>query len=229
MLHKAFLGEVLANMEFWLKNEMKKINMLLPITPRNYDIPYEMNIETVGATAVGDINTPTHRKPMNISLEGIFSVNEDYPFINKKTCAVVYAIDYVNIIRDWIDAKDIIRLIITEDVQTKINALFHIETIKYSEDNTSNGDINYTITLREYRPLKAITVTKPNTNKPRPSTKKTASTKRVYVVQSGDYLSKIARKFYGNSSKWGTIYNANKKVIGKNPNFIRVGQKLIIP
>jgi len=51
-------------------------------------------------------------------------------------------------------------------------------------------------------------------------------TTKKYVVQSGDTLSSIARK-YGTS--WQTLYNANKAVIGSNPDLIKPGQVLIIP
>lgn len=51
----------------------------------------------------------------------------------------------------------------------------------------------------------------------------------VYTVVAGDYLSKIAQRFYGNSSLWPRIYEANKGVIGPNPNLIHPGQKLVIP
>lgn len=46
----------------------------------------------------------------------------------------------------------------------------------------------------------------------------------VYVVQPGDSLSKIAKKL--GISNWRDLYNLNKKVIGPNPNLIKVGQKL---
>lgn len=48
----------------------------------------------------------------------------------------------------------------------------------------------------------------------------------TYVVQRGDNLSRIAKRYHTN---WQTIYNANKAVIGSNPNKIYAGQKLIIP
>lgn len=51
---------------------------------------------------------------------------------------------------------------------------------------------------------------------------------RDYVIQSGDSLSKIAQRFYGNASDWQKIYNANKDKI-KDPNLIHPGQKIIIP
>jgi 5'-nucleotidase len=39
----------------------------------------------------------------------------------------------------------------------------------------------------------------------------------------------IAEHFYGNGAEWPKIYNANKALIGSNPNLIRVGQILNIP
>ncbi|MCC9167795.1 LysM peptidoglycan-binding domain-containing protein [Pontibacter harenae] len=50
-----------------------------------------------------------------------------------------------------------------------------------------------------------------------------------YTVASGDSLSKIAQKLYGNANEWNKIYNANKDRIGDNPDLIRPGQRIIIP
>jgi hypothetical protein len=47
-----------------------------------------------------------------------------------------------------------------------------------------------------------------------------------YIVKPGDSLSKISQK-YGIS--WRDLYNANKNVIGSNPNLIYSGQKYNIP
>ncbi len=49
-----------------------------------------------------------------------------------------------------------------------------------------------------------------------------------YKVQSGDTLSKVAQRFYGDSSKYRQIYDANKDVL-KDPNKINVGQELTLP
>jgi nucleoid-associated protein YgaU len=48
----------------------------------------------------------------------------------------------------------------------------------------------------------------------------------IYIVQSGDTLWGIAKMFYGDGQKWPVIYNANRGVIGSNPNVIRPGQRL---
>ena len=55
-----------------------------------------------------------------------------------------------------------------------------------------------------------------------------ASTERMYIVQSGDSLSKISKKFYGDANKWKTIFEANKDVV-KNPDVIQPGWRLRIP
>ena len=51
---------------------------------------------------------------------------------------------------------------------------------------------------------------------------------RIYTVQAGDTLGKIAVKFYEDGSRWTEIFEANKDQIS-DPNVIEVGQKLVIP
>ncbi|MBC6990967.1 MULTISPECIES: LysM peptidoglycan-binding domain-containing protein [Hymenobacter] len=51
----------------------------------------------------------------------------------------------------------------------------------------------------------------------------------TYTVVSGDSLSKIAKNHYGDAAKWHQIYEANKGIIGSNPDHIEVGQVLTLP
>ncbi len=62
------------------------------------------------------------------------------------------------------------------------------------------------------------------------SSKKTAAKKagRTYVVQSGDTLFSISRKFYKSSKRWKEILEANRKNI-RDPKKLTVGEKLVIP
>jgi nucleoid-associated protein YgaU len=48
-------------------------------------------------------------------------------------------------------------------------------------------------------------------------------------VKSGDTLSKIAKKIYGDESAYLIIYKANKALIGPNPDKIKIRQELKIP
>lgn len=54
------------------------------------------------------------------------------------------------------------------------------------------------------------------------------ATHDTYTVVSGDSLSKISKHFYGDASKWNTIWEANKSQI-KNPDLVQIGQVLTIP
>ena len=49
-----------------------------------------------------------------------------------------------------------------------------------------------------------------------------------HEVQKGDTLSKIAKRYYGDPNLYTKIFEANTDVL-KDPNLIRVGQKLRIP
>lgn len=51
---------------------------------------------------------------------------------------------------------------------------------------------------------------------------------RTYTVVSGDSLSKIAKREYGDAQKWPRIYDANRDKIS-NPDLIHPGQVLTIP
>jgi uncharacterized protein YidB (DUF937 family) len=49
-----------------------------------------------------------------------------------------------------------------------------------------------------------------------------------YTVASGDNLSKIAKRFYGDANQWRRIFDANRDQL-ENPDLIHPGQKLKIP
>jgi nucleoid-associated protein YgaU len=52
---------------------------------------------------------------------------------------------------------------------------------------------------------------------------------RTYTVVKGDSLSKIAKRELGDANKWRKIYEANRAVVGDNPDLIKPGQVLVIP
>ena len=60
------------------------------------------------------------------------------------------------------------------------------------------------------------------------STAPAAQVYETYVVVSGDSLSKIAKRVYGDAKAWKRIFEANADTL-KDPNKIFPGQKLKIP
>jgi nucleoid-associated protein YgaU len=51
---------------------------------------------------------------------------------------------------------------------------------------------------------------------------------QTYVVQKGDTLCSLARKFYGDQARWKDIWEANRARLS-DPDKLSVGMKLIIP
>jgi nucleoid-associated protein YgaU len=67
----------------------------------------------------------------------------------------------------------------------------------------------------------------PTARAPHPTAPPTPVT-RTYTVVSGDSLSRIAKREYGDANQWRRIYEANRNII-KNPDLIYPGQILRIP
>jgi nucleoid-associated protein YgaU len=61
-----------------------------------------------------------------------------------------------------------------------------------------------------------------------PTTESESAVAQPYVVKAGDTLSRLAARFYNSMDKWQKIYEANRDVV-KNPDYIYIGQKLVIP
>jgi nucleoid-associated protein YgaU len=57
---------------------------------------------------------------------------------------------------------------------------------------------------------------------------KPVETTEFYTIKKGDTLSKIAKQYYGNASKYPVIFEANREVI-KNADLIYPGQVIRIP
>ena len=51
---------------------------------------------------------------------------------------------------------------------------------------------------------------------------------KIHVVQRGDTLSGISKQYYGTTTKWQKILDANRSIL-KNPDSLTPGMKLVIP
>lgn len=111
-----------------------------------------------------------------------------------------------------------------------------LENYTIKEDVKEGFDITVSIELKQYIHYGTKTYNIQDTDKNQTATvKKTRKVSdnapsggQTYKVVKGDSLWKIAKKFYGNGSKYTVIYNANKDKI-KHPNLIYPGQVLTIP
>ena len=62
-----------------------------------------------------------------------------------------------------------------------------------------------------------------------PSAPARDAVEETYTVKKGDSLSKIAKRVYGDAQEWRKIYEANRAIIGDNPDRIEPGQALKLP
>jgi NitT/TauT family transport system substrate-binding protein len=74
---------------------------------------------------------------------------------------------------------------------------------------------------------KAVVKTTAAAGEKAPAMAKSSATQE-YVVQLGDTLSRLSERYYNSVNKWEKIYEANKDTL-KNPNYIYIGMKLVIP
>lgn len=207
--------------EFWIKDEVSKISLRLPITPSTFSMTIGNKIETVNVTEIGDINIVGTGTLAAIKLDSFFP-KQNYNFKLPDTVSISENYDYINYFKNWKTNKTILRFIIT---QSNVNTEAVLESIEYSEKD-STGDIYYSINLREYRRLNASDISNENAaSTTRPVTNPPTATDGKYTVQKGDTLWAIAKKYYGNGSLYPKIVKNNNI---KNPNLTYPGQILII-
>jgi LysM repeat protein len=73
-----------------------------------------------------------------------------------------------------------------------------------------------------------LAVTEPVTKAAVPEPTSTAAGSETITVKPGEYLYSIAKRVYGDASKWRLIYDANRDQLS-NPDAVRVGMKLVVP
>lgn len=115
------------------------------------------------------------------------------------------------------------------------NMTVSLEDYSIVDDAGEGFDITVKVKLKQYKEFTTktciidISLPKPQASMQQSRETSNAPSGGTYTVVSGDCLWKIAKQFYGDGGKWSIIYNANKSVIGGNPNLIYPGQVLTIP
>ena len=157
-------------------------------------------------------------KSLNINLFDIASnikktVNEIIDDINNVSINIL---NYVNILTGKIVSVDLVKPTLNSKVK------YSFGTHNKTKNISSTGIINN-------NPLNTSTENKNNDYNDSNTTEGNINVNVTHTVQKGDSLSDIAKKYYGDPNKYNLIYEANKTIIGNNPNIINVGQELVIP
>ena len=214
---------------------------LLPVTPSKLTIKINNKNDTLTLINEGEINILKKAGLTDIEFEcDIPQVKHPYAVYPSGFKSASYFLNYFEQLKT--DEKPF-QFIVCRQAQSgkkffNTNMKVTLEDWKIVEDAKEGFDLKVKIKLKQWRdygtktvnitivaskPRASVESTRPTVNSPAPSTSQT------YTVKKGDCLWSIAKKFYSNGSKYTVIYNANKGVIGGNPNLIYPGQILTIP
>jgi LysM repeat protein len=208
----------------------------LPVNPEEIEVSSAQSIEKYEILKLGQIAVPTHMELREYSFETEFPHS---PLHYVETSGDFRNPDfYLKLFEQWRQAKEPVRFIASNGIGEDINTLVMIEELTIIERAGEEGDKYVSFQLLEYREFGkksvVVTVQEPTgtvtavAKKEDPAPAVNPKSNGTHIVQSGDTLWAIAKKYYGNGDQYPRIANANKDKI-KNPNLIYPGQQLVIP
>jgi len=204
--------------------------ILLPINPERITAQTEGKMQTFEVINLGDIELPRGIVPARISWESFF------PGAARKNTVFVKSWQdpkaLVGLISLWRRNNTKVRLLVTE---TPLNLDCYISTFEHTWGG-GYGDCQYSIELVEARELLVLTDAERQAKQAGAATAVQSQTPvrpappppKTYTVRPGDSLWAIAKLKLGDGSKWRALYEANKSIIGPDPNKIFPGQVLRI-
>ena len=217
-------------------------NVLLPIPPKKLELKISNQNKTYDLMNYSEINVLKNPGLTSIEFE-VLLPNVKYPFAMYKN-NFQNAKYYLGILEKLKVNRSAFQFIVirkfpngTGILDTNIKVSVEDYTIT---DTTDEGfDTKVKIKLKQYIEYSTKTVKVTIKQYKPPVVTRTVTTNNTaivaakpsgqnYTVKRGDCLWNIAKRFYGNGSKYTTIYNANRDKI-KNPNLIYPNQVLWIP
>lgn len=213
-------------MQFWFRSGKEALQ--LPVNPSSFEVLSPYGIEVIEVNNLGEVTIPRNRGLQEFRFESFLPQKYDPAYCVHNR--IISPNDFIATVEKWRDTNSPIRFIVTT---ANINTLVLIPEFTYRPSPPgSPGEVHFSMFLKEYRIPVVRTVSSNGkiSSKPQRPPKSTVQVK-TYVVKNGDSLWKIAQNanVYGDGSKWRKIYESNKKLIGKNPNDIKAGMKLVIP
>lgn len=214
--------------QMWLTHNAEKEKIQLPVLPLSFQTKNGSNNDSVNITGLGEIIIMQSRPALQFSFSSFFPATK---FPGLQVASITKPLTLIQKINSWKASRKPVHFIATA---CGVDLYATIEDFSYSEEGGDPGTYQYSMTLKEYREItvRQVKVSIPKATatvkKEEPRVDNTVQPK-TYTVKSGDCLWNIAKKLYGNGAQYTKIYEANKGVIGGNPNLIYAGQVLTIP
>jgi LysM repeat protein len=211
-------------------------SVLLPIAPEKFTLKVNNANKTMTLINEAEVNVLKEAKLTELEFDALIPAVQ-YSFA-KYDGGFKSPAHFTNHFEKLKVSKEPFQFIITRKMPDgkllfDTNMTVSLESYTIKEDAKQGFDLVVSFKLKQYRPFgtkivkvsnktASVSSTRPTTNSPAPKQETT------YTVKKGDCLWNIAKKFYGNGSKYTKIYEANKDKI-RNPNLIYPNQVLVIP
>lgn len=209
-----------------VKIEFNNQSLTIPVNPENLQIARNADNEKVKIVGLGNIVIKKDESLSSVSIESFFPSpnSEFYTGVSPKSC--------VNFI-DKIWKSEKIAKIVTEGLPINLNMYFVIDNFDYDHRAGEEEDIYYSLSITKYIPYGARLINMQGENIGVIANSNRVDTKplinQIYIIQKGDSIASITRKFVGDTSRWKELYLENTALIGENPESLYVGAKLTLP
>lgn len=220
----------------FLSYDSLKDNLRLPVNPETLEIKEAGDGKEYSIVGLGGINVLSHPKLTEISFESLFPAQR-YPFVVTQG-KLLRPFEYVDKIKRWMETRQPIRFVlsglsvpggqvdlkkvvqqrkrapISEDITFKddfgINMAVSIESFDWKLSAGNSGDIEYSLSLKEYVFYRAKEIKqekgKVKSVSKRPSDKKKP---RTYKLAPGDNLWSVAKKQLGDERRAKELQRLN--------------------
>ncbi len=201
----------------------------IPVLPEKLEVSSPGKNDKAVMLGLGEVLILRAKGLRSVTWDSFFPAHAA-PYTTRSVPTPIEAVRAVQAARD---ALKPIRFILTGG-DLDINTDMGVESFDYEERHGEVGDIYYSIKLTEWRsyaPRRLELPVKPEDPAVLEAPQRSGAPEppKTYTVVRGDSLWAVARKSYGSGDGWAKIYEANREVIGPNPNLIYAGQVLTIP
>lgn len=199
----------------WLSFNNQQEGFQIPVNPEKIEIRDVGNGRTYDILKLGEINVIKSPRLAEYSWSSIFP-GQRYPFL--ATDLVLAPQQYVEYIQKWRGTKRPIRFIYVGPT-FEINTPASIEEFTWKEVAGSEGDIEYTIRLKQYvfyaakkvivMPPQGQTQPVPKAAVQKPKRPDDRVQPKTYTLKAGDTLWAVAQRYLGSGARWREIAQLN--------------------